>query len=179
MRSDLGVPALAITLHTPNSEFAMTDEEFERLKEAEKKHLREKKQMRRTLASLKKRNRAEDVLQKMKHGAQRLLRETESLVDTLQSQVARNEAELEVAIDESDALDDLHDAEEALRDERAESLVRQYKAAAGPVSSRSTREGESEAESSEGDEEESASSAQGPEKTIGRMRAPRSDEESA
>jgi hypothetical protein len=157
----------------------MTDEEFERLKEAEKKHLREKKQMRRTLEALKKRNRAEGILQKMKHGAQRLLRETESLVDTLQSKGARNEAQLEVALDQSDSLDDLHDAEEALRDERAESLVRQYKAASGPASSQSKRETESDSSGMESDVEAPESAPQEPEKTIGRMRTPRSDEESA
>ncbi len=157
----------------------MTDEEFERLKEAEKKHLREKKQMRRTLEALKKRSRAEGILQKMKHGAQRLLQETESLVDTLQSKVARNEAQLEVALDESDALDDLHDDEEALRDERAESLVRQYKAAADSVSSRSKRAAGSTSSEAESHGESSESSPDGPEKTIGRMRSPRSDDESA
>jgi cell division septum initiation protein DivIVA len=157
----------------------MTDEEFERLKEAEKKHLREKKQMRRTLAALKKRSRAEGILQKMKHGAQRLLQETESLVDTLQSQVARNEAQLEVALDKSEQLDDLHDAEEALRDERAESLVRQYKEASGSVSSRSKRATGATSSEAESDAEASESSPDGPEKTIGRMRTSRSDDDSA
>lgn len=145
----------------------MTDDEFERLKEAEKQHLREKKQMRRTFDALKRRNRAEGILQKMKHGAQRLLEETESLVDTLRSQVARNEAELEVAIDDEDWEDDLQEAEEELRKERAESLVQQYKAASTPTSARSASE-------EEGDPDE-VSSPDGPDKTIGRM--PRSDED--
>lgn len=149
----------------------MTDEEFERLKAAEKEHLREKKRMRKTLKALKRRNRAEGILQKMKHGAQRLLAETESLVDTLRSQVARDEAKLEVAIDEEDQVDDLHEAEEELREERAESLVRQYKAASSSVSARP--------EPGEPEETDEASSPDGPDKTIGRMRTPRSDDEAA
>lgn len=148
----------------------MTDEEFERLKEAEKQHLREKKRMRKTLEALKRRNRAEDLLQKMKHGARRLLEETESLVDTLRSQVARNEAQLEVAIDAEDRVDDLQEAEEELREERAESLVQQYKAAASSVS-RPTKEEET--------PDAAPSSPDGPDKTIGRMRTARSDEEDA
>lgn len=147
----------------------MTDEEFERLKEAEKQHLREKKRMRRTLQALKRRNRAEGILQKMKHGAQRLLEETESLVDTLRSQVARNEAQLEVAIDAEERVDDLQEAEEELREERAESLVQQYKAAASSVSRPATEEQEA--------PDAAPSSPDGPDKTIGRMRTPRSDEE--
>jgi hypothetical protein len=151
--------------------FAMTDEEFERLKEAEKQHLREKKRMRKTLEALKRRNRAEGLLQKMKHGAQRLLQETETLVDTLRSQGARNEARLEVAVEDQEPVDDLQEAEEELREERAESLVRQYKAATGSVS----RSAEEEQEASDA----APSSPDGPDKTIGRMRTARSDEEDA
>ena len=147
----------------------MTDDEFERLKAAEKQHLREKKRMRKTLEALKRRNRAEGILQKMKHGAQRLLEETESLVDTLRSQVARNEAQLEVAIEENEQTDDLHEANEELRKERAESLIQQYKAAANAISRPATKEKEA--------PDGVSSSPDGPDKTIGRMR-PRSDEES-
>jgi septal ring factor EnvC (AmiA/AmiB activator) len=148
---------------------AMTDEEFERLKQAEKEHLREKKRLQRTLAALKRRNRAQGILQKMKHGAQRLLDETESLVDTLRSQIARDEAQLEVVVDEDDR-DDLREAEEELREERAESLVEQYKTASGPASSESGSEVHD-------TPEKNSSSPDGPDKTIGRM--PRSDEDPA
>ena len=150
----------------------MTDEEFERLKEAEKEHLREKKRLRKQLAALKKRKRAQGLVQKMKQGAQRLLEETGSLVDTLRSQVARNEAQLEVAINDENAVDDLHEAEEELREERAEQVVQQYKVASDSVSSRPAT-GEKEGS------DDRSSSPDGPEKTIGRMRTSRSDEESA
>ena len=157
----------------PNADLAMTDEEFERLKEAEKKHLREKRQMRRTLKALKRRNQAQSLVQKMRRGAERLLRETESLVDTLRTQMARDEAEFEVAVEDTESVDDLHDAEEALREERAEALVRQYKTAARP-SGGDTQEAEpGEDDASTSDAE---TSSDGPDKTIGRMRNPRSDD---
>lgn len=161
----------------------MTDEKFQHLKEAEKKHLRAKKRMRKTLEAMKERNRSISVVQKMKRGARHLLRETEALVDTLRSQVARHEAQLEVTADESERVDDFQEAEDALREERAESLIRQYKAASGVVSSRSGRSQRSVEEESSGANpdagagavsEESADS-DGPAKTIGRMRTPRSD----
>jgi hypothetical protein len=138
---------------------AMTDEEFERLKAAEKEHLREKQRLRKKLESLKRRGRTEGIVQRMKQGAERLLRETESLVETLRSQGAHDEARLEVAHDESAA--DRQDAEEALREERAEALLRQYKAAQPGSRDQPETDASSETEQD------------GPEKTIGRMRTPR------
>jgi len=152
----------------------MTDEEFERLKAAEKEHLREKKKLRRQLAALKKRQRTQGLVQKMKQGAERLLRETESLVDTLRRQVASSEARLEVAAEDTDRVDDLYEAEEELREERAESLVRQYKSATGSVASSPAEETSDEADASE----TGSTTPEGPEKTIGRMRTPHRDDES-
>lgn len=152
----------------------MTDEEFKRLKEAEKKHLREKKQMRRTLAVLKKRNQAQSLVQKMRRGAERLLRETESLVDTLRTQMARDEVKFEVAVGDDESVDDLHDAEEDLREERAEALVRQYKTATRPTGGDARKAKSDEDDASASDAETSSA---GPDKTIGRMRKPRSDED--
>ena len=153
--------------------FAMTDEEFERLKAAEKEHLREKKRLRKQLSVLKKRQRAQGLVQKMRRGAERLLRETESLVGTLQKRIARDEAQLEVAAENDDRVDDFQEAEEELRKERAESLVRQYKAATGAVSSASTTENAAEEDAPDAS---SGSTSGGPEKTIGRMRTPRPDD---
>lgn len=149
----------------------MTDEEFERIKEAEKEHLRAQKKLRTRLEALKKRNRAQSIVQDMQQGAQRLLRDTDALVDTLQAQVARSEARLEVAADLG-AHEDLHEADQALREERAERLVQQYKAASGPVSTRSRRSGGEEKTG----KTEATVSQRGTDKTIGRMRAPSTDE---
>jgi hypothetical protein len=147
----------------------MTDEEFERLKEAEKDHLRAKKRLRGTLEALKRRHRSHSVVEQMKRGAERLLDETESLVDTLRRTVARRTGRLEVALDDEEA--SLDADEQALREERAEALLRRYKAARSPDGG-AGRSGEQETPDAD-------SAADGPEKTIGRMRTPRSDEEAS
>jgi hypothetical protein len=146
----------------------MTDEEFERLKEAEKDHLRAKKRLRATLDALKRRHRSRSVVEQMKRGAERLLDETESLVDALRRTVARRTGRLEVALDDEASLEA---DEQALREERAESLLRQYKAAQSPGG----RTAGPDAPEAEGDD----ATTDGPDKTIGRMRTPRSDDEAS
>ncbi len=145
----------------------MTDDEFQRLKEAEKKHLRAKKRLQRTLRALKQRNEVKGVVQRMRQGATRLLDETESLVDSLRRTVAQDQARFEVALDdELDEDEGLHEAEEELRDERAEALVRRMKAEEEAASDRSTATVEAdEAPGSVSDD----SAPEGPDKTIGRM----------
>ncbi|MFB6248963.1 MAG: hypothetical protein ABEL97_10385 [Salinibacter sp.] len=146
----------------------MTDEEFERLKAAEKDRLRAQKRLRGTLEALKRRHRSRTVVEKMKRGAERLLDETDSLVDALRRTGARRTGRLEVALDDEAALDA---DEQALREERAETLLRRYKAAHSP-GDRADRSGEPEAPDAD-------PTADGPDKTIGRMRTPRSDEETS
>ena len=153
----------------------MTDEEFERLKAAEKAHLREKKRLQSRLKALKKQQRTQSVVQKMKHGAERLLSETESLVDALREQFAKQEARLEVVLDDEDERleedEELRKYEETRREERAETLLRQYKESQSP-STRASSTGGTEESGTDAD-----ASPDGPEKTIGRMRTPRSGED--
>jgi hypothetical protein len=146
----------------------MTDEEFERLKEAEKDHLRAKKRLRAALEALKRRSRTQGIVEQMKRGAGRLLAETESLVDALRRAVAQREARLETALDTEEA--DLEEAEAALRDERAETLLRQYKTAQS--TGRRRPDG---ADDDRADDDRAA--PDGPEKTIGRMQPPRPDDD--
>jgi len=147
----------------------MTDEELERLKAAEKEHLRAKKRLRATLDAVKRRTQSPRVVQQMKRGAERLLGETESLVDTLHRAMAQGTARLETVFEsDSHGEPDLDEAEEALREERAEALLRRYKA-------QSTTRGARTAEGDDRSEAESDSTPDGPEKTIGRMRTPRSE----
>ena len=146
----------------------MTDEEFQRLKEAEKKHLRAKKRLQRTLKALKQRNEVQGVMQRMKQGAVRLLDETESLVDSLRRSVAQDQARVEGTLDDEIVEDeDLHAAEEELREERAEELVRRMKAeeqaSSRPDPSVSSGEASSDSDGTNDSEE------RGPDKTIGRM----------
>jgi len=161
----------------------MTDEEYERLKEAEKSHLRAKQRLQATLDQLKQRNDVQGVLRRMKQGAQRVLSETESLVHRLRRAVAEREARFEVALDDEWAEDqDLHEAEEALREERAEELVRRMKAEEAPTATRpGPSDGEDDATDSSVSEEEAGTSDSppaGPDKTIGRMGDLRADESS-
>jgi hypothetical protein len=142
----------------------MTDEEFERLKEAEKAHLREKKRLQRQLAALKARRETEGLVARMKRGAERLLAETESLVEALRGVDAGRAARLDVALDEAgEAPEDPSAPAEARREERATALLRHYKAAEG------------EAPASDEPDDDAAAPPDGPEKTIGRMR-PRADD---
>jgi hypothetical protein len=160
----------------------MTDEEYERLKEAEKSHLRAKKRLQATLDQLKQRNEVQGALRRMKQGAQRVLTETESLVNRLRSAVAQREARFEVALGEEwDEDADLREAEEELREERAEQLVRRMKA---EEAHSSTRPGDSEGRDDTGsgeqgeDPDADVSPPKGPDKTIGRMGDLRPDDSS-
>ena len=151
----------------------MTDEEFQRLKEEEKKHLRAKKRLQRTLRALKQRNEAHGLVQRMKRAGARVLDETESLVDSLRRAVAQDQARFEVALsDEMSEAEDLHEAEEALREERAEALLRQIKEE--ETSSRSRPSISEDDEASEEQPEDAPTqdgpdNTDGPDKTIGRM----------
>lgn len=162
-------------LQIPNS--TVTDEEFQRIKEAEKERLRAQKRLRATLESLKRRNEVQSVVRKMSRGAKRLLEQTEALADTLASKAAQQAARLEVVMEDS-AEDDasLAEDEEILREERAQTLVRRFKAR-----ERSTASGRS--GRSSGDPDDSFSSDaddedvdDGPDKTIGRMGKRRTDD---
>jgi len=145
----------------------MTEDEFERIKESEKKHLRSKKRLQRTLEALKQRDEVQGVVERMRQGARRLLDETESLVDSLRHSVAQREARFETALDDEPAGDeDLREEEEILREKRAEALVRRMKAEQANPSRPQASSPEAEAS---GAEDGGDPQYEGPDKTIGRM----------
>jgi len=156
----------------------MTEDEFERVKEAEKKHLRSKKRLQRTLEALQQRDEVQSLVQTaigMKQGAQRLLDETESLVDSLRHSVAQREARFETALDDDQVQDeDLRHEEEIFREKRAEALVRRMKA---EETDPSRPQGSPDASTSEA-EDSAGSRYEGPDKTIGRMDPPGSKDAS-
>ncbi len=141
----------------------MTDEEFQRIKEAEKDRLRAQKRLRSTLEALKRRNEVQSIVRRMSQGAKHLLRETEALAETLAEQAGRQAARLELSLEDSGAEEDLQEAEEALREERAEEIVRRLK------SEKRHTTGASPGSTAEGRTEEQPNK---PEKTIGRMEEP-------
>lgn len=143
----------------------MTDDEFERIKEAEKDRLRAKQRFQKTMKTLKRQNKVQSTVRQMRAAANRLLRDNDDLVDRVRSWTARQAARLEVALapEEETPDDELAEAEEELRAARADELVRQYKAATADRSHPSTDEERPPDEDAPADESM-------PEKTIGRMR---------
>lgn len=162
---------------------AMTDEEFERLKAAEKEHLRAKKKLQATLQQLRQEKQVRSAVDRLARSAQSALDRASELIDRLASETARDEARLDVALDpeatdSSDASgDEAVAAYEAERSaEQARALVRQMKQAQripsaprGPDSNAPAEDAEPDATSSE-EERSTSSSKDLPEKTIGRMR---------
>lgn len=162
-----------IRTQTPSS--PMTDDEFQRIKEAEKDRLRAKKRLRATLESLKRRNEVQSVVRRMSRGAKRLLQKTETFADKVASQAARQAARLEVAIDDQTGDDSLAEDEEVLREERAEALLRRLKTE--EASSTRSPSSPSTAAEKPGDSDAAPDPAdEGPDKTIGRMGDPRPDD---
>lgn len=149
----------------------MTDEEFQRIKEAEKDRLRAQKQLRSALEALKRRNKVQSVVRRMSQRASHLLRETEDLARTLATEAGRQAARLEVLIDEeTNGEGALREADEALREERAEAVVRRLKVEEGLGDTVAPED----REINDGDRADDR-----PEKTIGRMGDVRSRDETS
>jgi hypothetical protein len=165
-------------------EVAMTDEEFERLKAAEKEHLRAKKKLQATLKQLRQKKQVRSAVDRLARSAQSALDRASELIDRLASETARDEARLDVALDPeaadpSDASgDEAVAAYEAERSaEQARALVRQMKQAQRIPSTPRASDSEhapannSRPDATSSEEERSTSSSEDlPEKTIGRMR---------
>jgi len=140
----------------------MTEEEYNKIKEAEKRRLRAKKRLKQLQQTSKRSSDTASLVAKMKQAGASLLRDTRSLVDKLSADVARSQARLEMVlsdvegldetdVDEADAAesrrkgagaDSLRRYEETQREARADAIVRQMRAStqtAGSVSSRTPR----------------------------------------
>jgi len=127
----------------------MDRDEFERIKQEEKEHLRTKKRMEKTLSHLRRRRRIGDAVSAMARSASALLRENDALVRTLSLDAARSQARLDLAIDDIDRVEaveypdtpsDLPPGRSESRsaddeddvESRAEQIVQQMKMATGP-----------------------------------------------
>lgn len=170
----------------------MTNEEFERLKAAEKEHLRAKKKLQATLTSLRRKQKVRSTVDRLAKSAQSALDRASDLIGQLTSESARDEARLEMALD-----DELRDAEpsadsdveayEKKQDaDRARALVRKMKqlqrvppppVPSNPPGPTRSKKGSSDANgegaTSSGEDLSTPSSGDDddlPEKTIGRMR---------
>jgi hypothetical protein len=153
----------------------MTNDAFERIKEAEKARLRSQQRLKAALDRLHRHRAIEAAVTRLTTGAAHALRQHAACVADLDAHTARTEARLAVALGGPDphADDDL--AAEAER--RAAELVRQYKHELGvlapPPSAAEAREGPRPADSPPADAPHDGPRAARPpappEKTIGRM----------
>ena len=164
---------------------AMTPEEYERFKEAEKAHLRKLRELKKTHQQLQRKAKVTRAVTDMAEGINSLYTEHEEMVEKLQSESFTAEARMEVALDNLAAddatLEQLDaaelEADQALRKARAQELIRQMKEAGGGTTS-SAQNAPSADPSSATTSNDAKPDATGksdppsdlPEKTIGRMR---------
>ena len=154
----------------------MTEEEFQRIKEAEKERLRTKKELAEVKRALQRKQKIQSTVASMARGASSLLRRSAALVEQLGSEAARKQARLEVALSDTDAVSAAEDEanvaayEAEQRAQRARQLIRQMKQNSGASTSKKPA-------AEERADEDATASAEGrsttdedlPEKTIGRM----------
>ena len=151
----------------------MTPEEYERLKEAEKEHLRKMRQLKRAVHELERQKKVSNAVRDMTEEPRRLLDEQEELVDRIAMEAAHAEARLDIALESADlkaesepALPTPEESDEELRRARARELVRRMQAEAPAEPARSEPAKQSPDES--GGEKPDRPPL--PDKTIGRMK---------
>jgi len=132
--------------------------------EVEKARLRAKKRHREMLKVLERRGALQEAVQSMVHRFHRLFREHDTFVDAISGDTARMQDRVDIVLEGID--DQAAEADDSLRDVRAAEIVQQYREA-----EQASVDGQTEAASPR----EAMSDA--PEKTIGRMRTPRSTSE--
>lgn len=153
----------------------MTEEEFQRIKEAEKEHLRAKKRLAELKRSLARKKKIQSTVASMAHGASSLLRRSADLVEQLGSEAARKQARLEVALDDAsdtvpaDTDEDLAAYEADQRTKRARELIRLMKQESGDPSAPTEEPSSSPGATSSADHRSTTDDDDLPEKTIGRM----------
>ena len=156
----------------------MTDEEFQRIKEAEKERLRARKRMKAALDQTSRSRSIQSAVARMAKGARSVLQRASDTLDRLLEETARSEAKLEVALDEAgetsstapldDPLEDDRLAEED-RKARADAFVRQMKQAQGQAPSAGRRATSKRDADDATDAPDDDSDDDLPDKTIGRM----------
>ncbi len=149
----------------------MTPEEYERLKEAEKEHLRKLKKLKETARLLDRQKKVSRAVTDMTSSMQDRLDEHADIMDQIAEESALSEARLEIAMEASETADriarEISDEEE-VRKAKAKELIRQMK----DVSDEPETKQIARKKGQESDEEKSPkeSSDDLPDKTIGRMK---------
>ena len=111
----------------------MSPEEFQRIKEAEKAHLRKLKQLKDAVRVLERQKKISGAVTDMTSSMEQTMDEHREAMERVAIDAARSEARLEMALeaaDEEEVVRRSHEAEdeEALREHRAKELIRQIKA---------------------------------------------------
>lgn len=166
----------------------MTPEEYQRLKEAEKEHLRSLRKLKQAVRDLERQKKLSDAVEKATVSPMDSLDRHNALVRDLAMETARNEARLDVAL-ESISSDQVQqqaqsaEDEEAIRKAKAADLVRRLRSQAlepasgaqspGAGAARSAGAGSKKSSSAESPEKKPGETAKPPlpEKTIGRMKS--------
>lgn len=152
----------------------MTPEEYERLKEAEKEHLRKMRQLKRAVLELERQKKVTRAVQNITDEPRRLLDEQKELVDQIAMEAARSEARLDIALEAADekaaaepAGISPEEADEEIRRARARELVRR-------IQSEETAQAPAQQNSGKPAEKAAGGGADAhptlPDKTIGRMK---------
>lgn len=159
----------------------MTPEEYQRIKEAEKEHLRKLKKLKEAMRLLESRRSVNQALENMAGGSKEVFDEHASMVEKLALETARQEARLEIALEGAQLEDEdaaaagqAEQLEEDLLQARARALLqrmkRQMGSSADDASSTPSEERPAPPKRPEAAENPPTSPDPLPEKTIGRMK---------
>jgi hypothetical protein len=122
----------------------MTPEEFKRIKEAEKDHLRKLNKLKQAARHLERQKKVSRAVGDMTSSIRETLDRHSELMDQVSMEAALNEARLEIALENADlggSKAPLESDEEVLKKERAKELIREMKS--GSVSSGDSRKARS------------------------------------
>ncbi|NNE71886.1 MAG: hypothetical protein HKN29_16195 [Rhodothermales bacterium] len=107
----------------------MTPEEYQRLKEAEKEHLRSLRKLKQTVRSLQRQKKLSDAVENVTIKPMEALNDHDALVQELAMETARNEARLDVALESISQSSSDSPSKEREIDAEHEQAIRKAKAA--------------------------------------------------
>lgn len=145
----------------------MTDEEFDRLKEEEKAHLRQIRALKEAVRLLERQRSVTSALEQMTSRSREALEANERLIDEIARDTARQEAKLDVALESTPDHDSLEETGAAIR---AQQLVEKLRRQMSPEEEEATAD-EAPSVAAEDPKRSPARPEALPEKTLGRMRS--------
>lgn len=155
----------------------MTPEEFEKIKEAEKAHLRKLKQLKDAVRVLERQKKISGAVTDMTSSIEEKMDEHRQAIERVALDAARAEARLEIALEAADEDAERRsrevEDEQVLQEHRAKELIRQMKTVGAEDRKRSAPDGgrdDARGESSDESSDESPADSPIPDKTIGRMK---------